>query len=384
MSWWQLFKREWQGLLADKAAMLTAIGGILFYAVIYPLPYSNHVALNQPVAVVDLDQSASSRQLLRIWLASPKVALTRVYPDQGAAESALTEGNIKGLIVIPHQFERNLYRGEQVQLAAAGDGSFLLPYSNLATAALHGAGYLGATVRLQRGVASGGDIATELRRLQPVETRFQPVFNPGMSYSSYVLPGALVLILHQTLLMVAAMLGANNWNTRGGWPGYPTVSWLCARTAMLACLYLPSCILYFDLVLPWQSVAMAASVETMVSVLTPFLLATALAGVAISTLFQRRAVPVQLMVLTGMPILFTSGFVWPTDSMSALLSGLFAWLPAQPAMIAMIKANQLNLGLSGLGYELSSLWLQVLAWGILALLGLKRRQALGSHDPTDV
>ncbi|WP_417344949.1 ABC transporter permease [Ferrimonas sp.] len=384
MSWWQLFKLEWQGLLADKAAMLTAIGGILFYAVIYPLPYANHVALDQPVAVVDLDQSATSRQLLRMWLASPKVALTQVYPDQRSAESALTEGDLKGMIIIPHQFERNLYRGEQVQLAAAGDGSFLLPYSNLATAALEGAGYLSATVRLQRGVASGGNIATEMRRLQPVKVQFQPVFNPGMSYSSYVLPGALVLILHQTLLMVAAMLGANNWNTRGGWPGYPTATWLCARAAMLACLYLPSCVLYFDLVLPWQSVVMAAPFETMVSVLTPFLLATALAGVAISTLFQRRAVPVQLMVLTGMPILFTSGFVWPTDSMSALLSGLFAWLPAQPAMIAMIKANQLNLGLSGLGYELSSLWLQVLAWGILALLGLKRRQALGSHDPTDV
>ncbi|WP_051252258.1 ABC transporter permease [Ferrimonas kyonanensis] len=374
MSWWTLFRREWLGLLTDKAAMLTAIGGILFYAVIYPLPYDHQVAGAQPVAVVDLDQSATSRKLIRMWSASPKIHISDNYPEVDRAEQALHDGDIAALVVIPAQFERNLVRGQQQTLAVAGDGSFFLAYGNVATAMLQSSGYLNAEIRLARSVANGGRVEEVMRQLQPVSTRVQPVFNPNGSYISYVVPGALVLILHQTLLMVASMLGANNWHCRGEWHRYPLMTWVSARTTMLVCLYLPSCILYFDLVLPGHDVAMLASCWAMVQLLVPFLLSTALAGIAISTLFNRRAVPVQLLVLTGMPILFTCGFVWPGISMSPLLSGVFAWLPAQPAMMGMIKLNQMNLGIVNLYYELSTLWIQVIAWGILALLGTHWRQ----------
>ena len=44
----------------------------------------------------------------------------------------------------------------------------------------------------------------------------EPLFNPTNSYSSYVVPAAFVLILHQTLLMGAAMLGGAAFEQSGG------------------------------------------------------------------------------------------------------------------------------------------------------------------------
>ena len=61
----------------------------------------------------------------------------------------------------------------------------------------------------------GAGVQAASRLLQPVELVQVPLFNPTASYASYVVPAAFVLILHQTLLMGAAMLGGVAFE-RGG------------------------------------------------------------------------------------------------------------------------------------------------------------------------
>ena len=63
--------------------------------------------------------------------------------------------------------------------------------------------------------AEGAGVQAAARLMQPVELVQVPLFNPTASYSSYVVPAAFVLILHQTLLMGAAMLGGAAFE-RGG------------------------------------------------------------------------------------------------------------------------------------------------------------------------
>ena len=56
---------ELRALARDKAVLVTIVGGIVFYALLYPQPYLNDRPVEQSVAVVDLDRTAKSRQLTR-------------------------------------------------------------------------------------------------------------------------------------------------------------------------------------------------------------------------------------------------------------------------------------------------------------------------------
>ena len=85
------------------------------------------------------------------------------------------------------------------------------------------------------------------RLTQPVELVQVPLFNPTASYSSYVVPAAFVLILHQTLLMGAATLGGAAFE-HGGLAARRTRA---SATAILGqglahwTLYMPAMLLYF-------------------------------------------------------------------------------------------------------------------------------------------
>ncbi len=72
---WRVWGQECRALLADRALLLTLFGGILFYAYLYPLPYSHQVARQLPVLLVDEDDSLLSRRLAFMADATPQLQL---------------------------------------------------------------------------------------------------------------------------------------------------------------------------------------------------------------------------------------------------------------------------------------------------------------------
>ena len=68
-----LIINELRAILADKTIVITVFGGVLFYAILYPLPYLNQVPTEQQLVVVDHDNSSLSRQLIRHADASAKI-----------------------------------------------------------------------------------------------------------------------------------------------------------------------------------------------------------------------------------------------------------------------------------------------------------------------
>src|SRR5208283_4189419 len=103
--------------------------------------------------------------------------------------------------------ERNVLKGVQARLAIYADSSYFILYSR-ALQGITESVQAFADDALTRGARpEGAFVQTAARAQNPVQLIMVPLFNPTASYSSYVVPAAFVLILHQTLLMGAAMLG---------------------------------------------------------------------------------------------------------------------------------------------------------------------------------
>ncbi|MGZ9899609.1 ABC transporter permease [Shewanella gaetbuli] len=374
MSLLQLYFAEWRALLADKAIVVTLFGGVVFYSVLYPLPYLNQVPTEQTVVVVDHDNSSLSRKLIRHADASPKIQIVSHATNIDEAKHLIQQGHAHGLLVIPSGFRRNLMLGKGATLSYGGDASYFLIYSAVAEGLVEAGMDASKQVQLVGLLARGENPAMAQKSLSPVNLNAVPVFNPSLGYTPYVVPGLFLLILHQTLLIGTGILGAGQWRNKGYWLEVKPLKLLSVRLAMFTSLYLLFASFYIGYCFYAYQVSMLGSFIETVLLILPFLLATGAVGVALSCLFVRRDIPTQIYLLSSMPILFVAGFVWPTALIPEPLVVISQIIPAIPAMNAMLKLNQMGAGWSAI----LSHWIQL--WGIFALAcllawwGIKHRQ----------
>lgn len=374
MSLIKLYFAEWRALLADKAIVVTLFGGVVFYSILYPLPYLHQVPTEQTVVVVDHDNSSLSRQLIRHADASPKISIVAHATNIQEAKSLIQQGQAHGLLVIPNGFRRNLMLGKGATLSYGGDASYFLIYSAVAEGLVQAGMDASKQVQLVGLLARGENPAKAEKSLHPVNLNAVPAFNPSLGYTPYVVPGLFLLILHQTLLIGTGILGAGQWRNQGYWLDVSPIKLLFGRLAMFTSLYILFASFYIGNCFYAYQVSMLGSfIETCLLIL-PFILATGAMGVALSCLFVRRDIPTQIYLLSSMPILFVAGFVWPIAMIPEPLVMLSQIIPAIPAINGMLQLNQMDAGWAAI----QSFWLQL--WGIFALAcllaywGIKRRQ----------
>ncbi|QSX33223.1 ABC transporter permease [Shewanella avicenniae] len=374
MSYWGWIVTDLLAIVRDRAIALTLFGGVLFYSVLYPLPYIHQVATDQAVVVVDLDNSSLSRQMIRYADANSQVAIIARAGSVAEAQTMIDRDQAKGLLLIPEGFRRDLLRGQQVTLGFAGDASYFLIYSAVVRGLTEAGLDISGKLQLQGLLANGILPAAAAKQVAPIALNEVAVFNAGLGYPGYVVPGLFLLILHQTLLIGMGILGAGQWRQTGYWQQFSPLTTVCLRIASFTLLYAFFSAFYVGWCFYGYDVGRLASLGQVLLLMLPFLLATAAAGMALSTLFNRRDLPTQVMLLTSMPILFVGGFVWPLTLIPEPLIWLSQLVPAIPGMMAMLQLNQMGADWSQIMPQWLQLWGLALGYLLLAVWGVRRRQ----------
>ncbi|WP_298440943.1 ABC transporter permease [uncultured Ferrimonas sp.] len=366
MSWGALWRQLGQQVLADQAVRLTFVVGLLLYAVLYPLPYMNQVATEQAVVLVDLDNSSSSRQLVRALQASPGVQLVAQLGSEASALAQVKAGAAQGLVLVPAGFARDLRQGGSATVVVAADAHYFLAYGVVAEAVSKASRVLSGEVQLARQRMAG-----QASAVGGVQLNVAPSSNLKMGYLDYMLPGLFVLILHQLLLLCVGLTTVRLRQQPalvaqgGGRLG-----------TVLAALWLPPFVLagalYLGPLLRWYQVDLLATTASVWGLLIPFWLATFSLAIVLGCLFQRRESLAQMVLLSAMPLMFSAGFIWPSSGLAWPWLLLWGLVPSQPMMQGMILLNQLGAPESALVWHHLTLWGQAVAWGLLAWLLLRR------------
>jgi len=95
---------------------------------------------------------------------------------------------------------------------------------------------------------------------------------------------------------------------------------------------------------------------------------------ALGTLFPRREIATLIVLLSSMPIVFASGFIWPASAIpSPILTvlQLIPAIPAIPAIKAFVLLNQMGAELQQIRPFVTHLSLLSMFYGIIAYLLLK-------------
>ncbi|MFA0085625.1 ABC transporter permease [Vibrio sp. 10N.261.51.F12] len=367
-------KLELKAILTNPVVTLTVFGGVIFYSFLYPLPYTQQTPREQPIAVVNLDSSQTSFQLERMVDATPNVTVTeRLYTIKDAKQSFL-QGDITGFIVIPEHFYKDLMLGKSPVLSYAGDAALFLVYGTVVEGLAQAGGTLAAKTKVTKLLIDG--VPLELASHQYAATRLnsKPTFNPRMGYVDYVVPAVFVLILQQTLAMASGLIGGTQRQGSGYWQTQSVFSVLAVRTGILLLIYYLLSMYYFGASFNMYGISTLAQPLELLTLMLPFLLVSCFIGVFVGAITPRRELVTVVVLLSSMPLVFSAGFIWPSEMLPAPIRWVAAMFPTQPAINGFLKLNQMGASWSQISGHWTQLWLQVLAWGGLAYWSFSRNR----------
>jgi len=380
MNWRQHIAAESRAILTHPAVMLIVFVGVLFYSFLYPLPYVRNIPTEQRVTVVNLDGSQLSRRLERMIDATPQVRIVDHAASLDEARRMLLDRHLAGILIIPEYFYRDLLLGRRPVLSFSGDASYFLVSGTVTEGMNAVVRALAAECRGAQLLRTGLPPAAVPEHLTAIGFNVRPVFNSGMGYVQYVIPAVFVLILHQTLVMAAGILTAGQRGSGGEggyWRKLPAWRILTVRCLIFGTIYAGLVLYYFGPALAVYDIDRLADAGEVWALTVPFLLAATALGICLGRVLAKPEQVTLTVLLSSMPLVFTSGFVWPELAIPPVIVQLVQTIPAVPAIKSFLMLNQMGAGLPALLPLSGQLWLHGLIYGGLAWLLLRR----GKDEP---
>lgn len=353
--------------IKDEGVLIFFIIVPLLYPLLYSWIYNNEVVRDVPVVVVDQSHTATSREFIRMFDASPDVKVAYYCNSIPEAESVVGHQKANGILYFPENFERTINRGEQAHVSIYCDMSLMLAYKAIYQTSL----YVSLNIGKERQKEMIGTVTVrdEELRTQPLEVAEEPIFNVTGGYGNAVLPGVLILILQQTLLLgIGLAAGTARENNR--YQDLVPISKhhngiLKIVLGKSFCYFMIYCVIsaYITLAVPYIfNFTMLAAPADLIRLLLPYLLSVIFFGMTLSCLVRHRENVMLLVVFTSVPFLFLTGVSWPQSSIPGVWEGI-AWLiPSTFGVRGFLRLSSMGGTFADIRTEVLALWSQAIVY----------------------
>ncbi len=358
----RVLRRELERMVSRRLYFGACIVLPLFCMLFMSTIFGDGQMENIPIGIVDLDRTATSRQVARTVASVPTSRVTASYADELHAREAMQRKQIYAYLVIPRQFETDLLGGRQTflpyyyhfALLSVGVEIRSAMESVLATVAL---GPVAAA-----GLASGGAEPRIESFLLPVGMQAHPLFNPSLDYSVYLShPFFFILLQILILLITLYALGseikfgtAEAWLRTAGMNIYAAVAGkLLPYTVLFILMGMLGNYVLFGIV----HIPLDASLWPLNLTTALFVVATQALAVFLFSLFPALSITISIASMVGSLGATLSGVTFPARSMYPAIHGLTYLFPVRH----FVQINQ-NILYGNYGYAY--------AWGHVAALFL--------------
>lgn len=354
-----LADKEWIQVRRDLRSLILSI--LLPVMLLLLFGYALNMDVNQvKTAIYDQDRSALSRGLIDKLSHTEYLSITRYLGSLREIDGLIDRGEVILVVVIPPSFERNYMAGKRADIQLIVDGSD-------STSAMVATGYVKAILfNLNRESKMDELNRAGIPGLRlPVEVQSRVWYNPELKSRNFIIPGIIVLIMAIISALITALTISREWE-RG------TMESLISTPVRKHELFIGKLLPYvfialFDMVLTMTlgyfifDVPIRGSFVELYVMALLFLIGTCSVGILISSATRTQVLSVQAaMMVTYLPSLILSGFVFPIKNMPLVVQAITYLVPAK-YLILIIKA----VALKGVGY--SFLWVQVIFMVAFAL-----------------
>lgn len=336
-----ILKDEFKTFINDAGVILIMVIGVIGYSLFYSIPYANEVVKEVPFGIVDFDQTSVSREFVRNLDATDYVKIVEKLPSLNEAQKKYYEGKISGFAIIPKDFQKDIYRGKQVDLSLYVDSAYMIIYKAVYTGVMQTALETGAKVEIGRLVKMGVPKQTAISLKQPFQFVQIPLYNPAGGYETYVYPVILMLILHQTLIVALGMLqGTRNEKKIRYCKNDKEIPFtLFARTTFYVLLYFLYGAFIFLICPALCRYPMCYNVLPLFVLYGLMLYSAGFFGQVISYFFRIREASLMILVVTSLVFIFLPGLIWPKEAIPMVVNVISMFIPATPAIDGITKVN---------------------------------------------
>ena len=333
------------------------------------------IARRLPIAVLDLDGSEFSRQLLRTVDATPDTAVALHVAELSEGRRLIISRKVRGLLMLPHNLERDVFAGRRPEVVFFYN-SQTFTVGNLTLRGVNAAvPTFAAGIRVTLRTAEGQPVEEAEAAVTPIPVQTHALFNSTLNYVHFLLaallPAVLQTIVVTTMayavgldvetphrLAVLRRLGGGLWPAMAG-------KILPYTIVFLAVLGLSDLVLFNFLELPLRG-------ERGLLVLGAclFVLSAQLIGALLALLLRPMAVAVSIGTVLTAPAFGFMGIGFPRLSMNAFAYGYGEILPC--TWYLMVRIDQT---IRGTPFDLSLKPILVLAGFVIVLLCLTALRA---------
>ena len=358
-----VWRFELRQVLRDEGVLIFCVIVPLVYPLLYSWIYNNEVIHDVPVVVIDQSHSAQSREFIRMCDASPDVRVACYAEDLDDAQSLVSRQVMKGIILIPSDFDERLNRMQQATVSVYCDMALMLTYKAIYQTSMMVSQAMGAEIQTK--LSGNYTVREDEITTRPLDFEDVPVFNPAGGYGSFVLPAVLILILQQTLVLgIGLAAGTARERNRYGdlvpvhpcYNGIYRVVWgkafcyIMVYAVMGAYLILAvPRLFHFPQLAHWHDLLL---------MMIPYILACVFFGMTVSCLVRYRENVMLLMVFISLPLLFMTGISWPESAIPGYWQGISWLFPSTFGVRAYVRMNTMGGVLGDVSPEVRYLWIQ--------------------------
>jgi ABC-2 type transport system permease protein len=355
-----VFYKEVLHIKRDSLALFFALAMPVMQMIIIGFGVDTNIRQVKTV-VLDEDMHRQSRELIDRLRNTDTFRVIAYVNSDAELNDAIVSGRAHVGVKIPVDYSRRLLDNDTAQVLVLIDGSD----SSVAAQALNVSAAVGLDQSLQQLLGSKVNL--------PVEVRPKLLFNPGSRSPNFFLPGltAVLLLFVTTFLTTFSIVREREQGTLEQLfvtPVRPMGLLLGKLLPYLAIGFVELLMILLSMRVVFR-VPIAGSVLLLLLLAIPYLFVALTLGMLISTKARSQAEAIQMALLTMLPSIFFSGYIFPRETMPTIFYVISCFIPATYFV-------NIARGVILRGATLAHLWLDaavLMAMGIAILILAARR-----------
>lgn len=362
---------EFRTIFGDGGVMLLFFLATLLYPFIFYAVYQKELVRDLPVAVVNESQGEDSKRFVHKLDATPEVNVDYKCCTMAEAEQLMAHHKVRGIVYFPRDYDSRIAALETARVCLFCDMSSFLYYRSV---------YSGASavlvdemrhIELVRCEMTGLTATNAEEQVTPVGYEDVKLFNAPGGFSSFLVPGLLVLVLHQTLFLgMGVVFGTRRekeLQCRYSDELSPcgTVGVVLGRALTYLILYVPLTVINLFVLPRMFGLPYLGYVNDLILFLLPFLLATIFFSMTVASLFRERDEVILVCIFFSLVLYFLSGMVWPQCAMPPFWRYFSYLFPSTPAIQGFVRINSMQARLSDVRFEYLLLCAQAIVYFLI-------------------
>lgn len=373
-----VWRDEFSLIIHDNAILMLFIVAPLIYPVIYSLIYNNEVAREAKMVVVDYCNSPETREFRRMCDASPDVEVVGVCANMEEAKEALRRREAFGIMVFPREFSSALAHKRHAYVQLYSDMSSLLYYKCFLLTATEVSLEMNKEIQVRD--MSGATAREEEVSTTPITYDDVAFFNPKSGFASFLIPGFLMLLIQQTLIIGICALSGSIYDKKMYHALAPIMRNRRGSFRIIFGKALCYMMLYgvMSVYLLWVipsvfNLPRMGDPLNIIAFMLPYLTACIFFGMSISVFVKEKETAYILVAFTSLIFLFISGLSWPGCAVPWYWKSISYLFPSTFGLQGFVKINSMGATLPDLRLECIGLMVQICVYFVLTTLVYRHR-----------